>query len=57
MSSSSPLPISVEFFPPKTTEGSSKLRAVRQQLYALKPQFCPSLLAPVVPLKRARSAL
>jgi methylenetetrahydrofolate reductase (NADPH) len=40
MSSSSPLPISVEFFPPKTTEGSNKLRAVRQQLYALKPQFC-----------------
>jgi methylenetetrahydrofolate reductase (NADPH) len=34
------LPISVEFFPPKTTEGSNKLRAVRQQLYALKPQFC-----------------
>lgn len=34
------LPVSVEFFPPKTPEGSDKLRAVRQQLYALKPQFC-----------------
>lgn len=34
------LPISLEFFPPKTPEGSEKLRAVRQQLYALKPEFC-----------------
>lgn len=34
------LPISLEFFPPKTAEGSEKLRAVRQQLYALKPEFC-----------------
>jgi methylenetetrahydrofolate reductase (NADPH) len=34
------LPISIEFFPPKTPEGAEKLRAVRQQLYALKPQFC-----------------
>lgn len=34
------LPISFEFFPPKTPEGADKLRAVRQQLYALKPQFC-----------------
>ncbi len=40
MSTSSPLSISVEFFPPKTPEGSDKLRAVRQQLYALQPQFC-----------------
>ncbi|MEI8325586.1 MAG: methylenetetrahydrofolate reductase [NAD(P)H] [Betaproteobacteria bacterium] len=40
MSSSSPLPISIEFFPPKTPEGAAKLRAVRQQLYGLKPQFC-----------------
>jgi len=30
----------VEFFPPKTPEGVAKLRAVRQQLYALKPEFC-----------------
>ena len=34
------LPISIEFFPPKTPEGAEKLRGVRQQLYALKPQFC-----------------
>ena len=34
------LPLSFEFFPPKTPEGANKLRAVRQQLYALKPEFC-----------------
>ena len=34
------VPISLEFFPPKTPEGADKLRAVRQQLYALKPEFC-----------------
>jgi methylenetetrahydrofolate reductase (NADPH) len=34
------LPISLEFFPPKTPEGSEKLRAARQQLYALRPEFC-----------------
>jgi methylenetetrahydrofolate reductase (NADPH) len=34
------LPVSVEFFPPKTPEGVAKLRAVRQQLYALQPEFC-----------------
>ena len=34
------LPISLEFFPPKTPEGADKLRAVRQQLYGLKPEFC-----------------
>ncbi|WP_051602981.1 methylenetetrahydrofolate reductase [NAD(P)H] [Simplicispira psychrophila] len=33
-------PISIEFFPTKTPEGAVKLRAVRQQLYALQPQFC-----------------
>jgi methylenetetrahydrofolate reductase (NADPH) len=33
-------PISLEFFPPKTPEGADKLAAVRQQLYALKPEFC-----------------
>jgi methylenetetrahydrofolate reductase (NADPH) len=32
--------LSIEFFPPKTAEGSEKLRAVRQELYALQPQFC-----------------
>jgi methylenetetrahydrofolate reductase (NADPH) len=36
----SSLPLSLEFFPPKTPEGSNKLTAARQQLYALKPQFC-----------------
>jgi methylenetetrahydrofolate reductase (NADPH) len=34
------LPLSFEFFPPKTPEGAEKLRAVRQKLYALKPEFC-----------------
>src|SRR5450830_1054503 len=33
-------PLSIEFFPPKTPEGVDKLRGVRQQLYALKPEFC-----------------
>lgn len=34
------LSLSFEFFPPKTPEGADKLRAVRQALYAKKPQFC-----------------
>ncbi len=34
------LPLSFEFFPPKTPEGVVKLRAVRQQLYAHRPEFC-----------------
>lgn len=34
------LPLSFEFFPPKTPEGVEKLRAARAQLYALKPEFC-----------------
>ncbi|OJX35270.1 MAG: methylenetetrahydrofolate reductase [NAD(P)H] [Burkholderiales bacterium 68-12] len=34
------VPVSFEFFPPKTSEGAEKLRAVRQQLYALRPEFC-----------------
>ena len=33
-------PISIEFFPPKTSEGAEKLRRVRQELYALKPEYC-----------------
>ncbi len=33
-------PISLEFFPPKTEEGAGKLRAARQKLYALRPEFC-----------------
>ena len=37
---SGPFPISVEFFPTKTPEGAAKLRGVREQLYALQPQFC-----------------
>ncbi|GAB3772489.1 methylenetetrahydrofolate reductase [NAD(P)H] [Ramlibacter monticola] len=34
------LPISLEFFPPKTPEGADKLRAARKELYALQPEFC-----------------
>jgi methylenetetrahydrofolate reductase (NADPH) len=40
MSEVAKFPVSVEFFPPKTPEGVQKLRVVRQQLYALKPEFC-----------------
>jgi methylenetetrahydrofolate reductase (NADPH) len=40
MNETSRIPLSVEFFPPKTPEGVEKLRLVRQQLYALKPEFC-----------------
>jgi methylenetetrahydrofolate reductase (NADPH) len=39
MSASNPIPVSFEFFPPKTAEGAVKLLTVRQELYALKPQF------------------
>ena len=39
MSDSHSIPVSFEFFPPKTPEGAAKLLQVRQQLYALKPQF------------------
>jgi methylenetetrahydrofolate reductase (NADPH) len=34
------MPLSFEFFPPKTPEGADKLRTVRQTLYARKPEFC-----------------
>jgi methylenetetrahydrofolate reductase (NADPH) len=34
------LPLSLEFFPPKTPDGVAKLAAARQQLYVLKPEFC-----------------
>lgn len=34
------VPISFEFFPPKTAEGVDKLRAVRAKLYAYRPEFC-----------------
>jgi methylenetetrahydrofolate reductase (NADPH) len=40
MTSTALFPLSVEFFPPKTSDGVEKLRRVRQQLYALKPEFC-----------------
>ena len=40
MNATSRIPVSVEFFPPKTPEGVEKLRAVRQKLYTLKPEFC-----------------
>jgi len=36
----SKLPISLEFFPPKTEEGAAKLREARRKLYALQPEFC-----------------
>nr|WP_301334467.1 methylenetetrahydrofolate reductase [NAD(P)H] [Variovorax dokdonensis] len=32
--------MSFEFFPPKTAEGTVKLRGVRQQLYVMSPEFC-----------------
>jgi methylenetetrahydrofolate reductase (NADPH) len=32
--------LSIEFFPPKTSEGVEKLRQVRQSLYAINPVFC-----------------
>ncbi len=34
------LSLSLEFFPPKTPEGVTKLAAARREMYALKPQFC-----------------
>lgn len=40
MKSKTELPLSLEFFPPKTPEGAEKLGAVRRALYAIKPQFC-----------------
>ena len=33
------LELSIEFFPPQTTEGMEKLRATRTRLAALKPEF------------------
>jgi len=40
MTDTARFPLSIEFFPPKTPEGVEKLRVVRQQLYALQPEFC-----------------
>ncbi len=34
------VPVSFEFFPPKTPEGADKLRLTRQALYAHQPEFC-----------------
>ena len=34
------IPVSFEFFPPKTPEGADKLRLTRQALYAHRPEFC-----------------
>jgi methylenetetrahydrofolate reductase (NADPH) len=34
------IPVSFEFFPPKTPEGTDKLRLTRQALYAHQPEFC-----------------
>lgn len=34
------IPVSLEFFPPKTPQGADKLRLTRQQLYPLQPSFC-----------------
>ncbi|MBH2018523.1 MAG: methylenetetrahydrofolate reductase [NAD(P)H] [Burkholderiales bacterium] len=34
------IPVSFEFFPPKTPEGVEKLRLTRQALYAHQPEFC-----------------
>lgn len=40
MSRQSPLPLSLEFFPAKTPDSAAKLRAVRHELYPLRPHFC-----------------
>ncbi len=40
MTAPSTLPLSFEFFPPKTPEGVAKLRTVRRELYLLQPDFC-----------------
>jgi methylenetetrahydrofolate reductase (NADPH) len=34
------IPVSLEFFPPKTPDSAEKLRTIRQQLYPLEPEFC-----------------
>ena len=39
MTHSFKVPLSFEFFPPKTPEGAEKLRVTRQALYALQPEF------------------
>jgi methylenetetrahydrofolate reductase (NADPH) len=39
MNTTPTLPVSFEFFPPKTPEGADKLVGVRRQLYAWRPHF------------------
>ena len=39
MFSNPKIPVSLEFFPPKTAQGADKLRLVRQELYGLNPQL------------------
>jgi len=40
MTTSSSFSVSMEFFPGRTAEGAEKIRAVRNDLYVLKPDFC-----------------
>jgi len=40
MFSNPKIPVSLEFFPPKTAQGADKLRLVRQELYGLNPSYC-----------------
>ncbi|MEO6626636.1 MAG: methylenetetrahydrofolate reductase [NAD(P)H] [Burkholderiaceae bacterium] len=40
MTTASALPISLEFFPGRTSDGAEKIRVVRRDLMALRPDFC-----------------
>ena len=40
MTNSFKVPLSFEFFPPKTPEGADNLRVTRHALYAHQPEFC-----------------
>ena len=40
MTTTSKLPVSLEFFPGRTADGAEKIRAVRRELYVLEPDFC-----------------
>ena len=40
MTTTSKLPVSLEFFPGRTAEGAEKIRAVRRELHVLEPDFC-----------------
>ena len=42
------VPISFEFFPPKTDAGAEKLKIVHQELQLLNPEFFRLLMARVV---------